>query len=264
MDLGLREQGVIVTGAASNIGRAIALAFAAEGARLAILDIDEAGAEAVAAEARRLGAADAVPYRCDVTEPEQVERALTAARERWGTFRVLVNNVGWDRLGLFLEESWESIERKLRLNLWSTLVCCRLGLPHLVEQRGGAVVNISSDAGRIGEFREATYSACKAGVIALTKALAREYGRYGVRANCVCPGTIIPREGEAGAQSMWRSEGLGSWDTPEMRERIARAYPLRRLGTADEVARVVVFLASEAASFVTGQTVSVSGGYTMV
>ncbi len=264
MELGLRGQGVIVTGAASNIGRAIALAFAEEGARVGILDVDEPGAEAVAGEARRRGADDAVAFRCDVTEPAQVEAALAELLRRWGTFHLLVDNVGWDRLGLFLEESWESMERKVRLNLWSALVCCRLALPHLVEQRRGAVVNISSDAGRIGEFREATYSACKAGVIALTKALAREYGRYGVRANCVCPGTIIPREGEAGAQSMWRGEGLDSWGTPEMRERIARAYPLRRLGTAEEVARVVVFLASEAASFVTGQTVSVSGGYTMI
>lgn len=266
MDLGLQGKGVIVTGAGSNIGRAIALAFAREGAKVAVVDIDQEAGERTVYQAEAVGADAACFVACDVTERAQVAAMADEVAGRFGRIDVLVNNVGWDRLRLFLEEPWEEMERKVRLNLWSVLICSRVVLPRFVAQRAGAVVNIASDAGRIGEFREAVYSACKGGVIALTKALARECGRYGVRVNCVCPGTTMPSSPEeAGTYSMWRSgEELASWTTEEMRERIARAYPLRRLGTAAEVANAVLFLASEAASFITGQTLSVSGGYTMM
>lgn len=266
MELGLRGKGVVVTGAASNIGRAIALAFAREGAKVAVVDIDREAGERTSWQAESLGAEAATFLLCDVTDREQVAAMAEEVGQRFGAIDVLVNNVGWDRPRLFVEEPWEDMERKVRLNLWSVLTCSRIVLPGMVERRAGSVVNIASDAGRVGEFREAVYSACKGGVIALTKALARECGRYGVRVNCVCPGTTMPSTPEdAGAYSMWRAgEELASWTTEEMRERIARAYPLRRLGTADEVARAVVFLASEAASFITGQTLSVSGGYSMI
>lgn len=266
MELGLRGKSVIVTGAGSNIGRAIALAFAREGAQVAVVDIDREAGERTSWLAESQGAAAAAFVPCDVTDRDQVAAMAEEVTRRFGRIDVLVNNVGWDRLRLFLEEPWEEMDRKVRLNLWSVLICSRIILPRLVEQRSGAVVNIASDAGRMGEYREAVYSACKGGVIALTKALARECGRHGVRVNCVCPGTTMPATpDDAGAYSMWRpGEELASWTSEEMKERIARAYPLRRLGTADEVANAVVFLASDGASFITGQTLSVSGGYTMM
>ncbi|MDT7944316.1 MAG: SDR family oxidoreductase [Dehalococcoidia bacterium] len=266
MDLGLKGKGVIVTGGASNIGRAIVLTFAREGARIAIAEIDDQGAERVAHQAQDLGAEVALPIHCDVTDRAQVEAMVQRAIEELGGVHALVNNVGWDRLCLFLDDTWEDMEKKVRINLWSVIYGCRAVLPHMIERGGGAIVNIGSDAGRMGEYREAVYSACKGGIISLTKALAREYGRYNVRVNCVCPGTTIPQSAEeVGSQSMWRAgSGLDAWTSPEMRERIARAYPMRRLGTAQEVANAVVFLASDAASFITGQTLSVSGGYTMM
>ncbi len=266
MDLGLRDKVAIVTGGGSNIGRAITLALAEEGAKVAVAEIDREAGERVTTLAREMGAPDALLLPCDVTDREQVEAMVKQVLARWGAVHVLVNNVGWDRLCLFLEDSWEDMEKKVRLNLWSVINCCRAVLPHMIEAGGGAIVNIGSDAGRMGEYREAVYSACKGGVIALTKALAREYGRYNVRVNCVCPGVTIPQtEEEVGSYSMWRgATEVARFAAPEMRERIIRAYPLRRLATPQEVAKAVVFLASDAASFITGQTLSVSGGYTMM
>ena len=134
----------------------------------------------------------------------------------------------------------------------------------MIERQSGAIVSISSDAGRMGEYREAVYSACKAGVIALSKSLARETGRYGLRFNMVCPGLVVPDQSEVtGTESMW-AQGMQDLFTDEILERVRRAYPLRRMGSAQEVANAVVFLASDAASFITGQTLSVSGGYTMM
>jgi 2-hydroxycyclohexanecarboxyl-CoA dehydrogenase len=138
-------------------------------------------------------------------------------------------------------------------------------LDGMVARRAGAIVSLGSDAGRIGEFREGVYGACKAGVIALSKTLAREVGRHGIRLNVVCPGMTMPDSDEdIGGLSMWASETNKAFATDEMRARIAKAYPLRRLGRPEDVAPAVLFLASDAAGFITGQTLSVSGGYTMM
>ena len=158
-----------------------------------------------------------------------------------------------------LREEWE---KEVQVNLWGTINCIHAVVPGMVERQSGAIVCISSDAGRIGEFREAVYSACKAGIIALSKSIARETGRYGLRLNVVCPGvTVPPPEESVSDESMWLQ--MRDIFTEDVRERVQRNYPLRRLGTAREVANATVFLASDAASFITGQTLSVSGGYTM-
>ena len=142
-------------------------------------------------------------------------------------------------------------------------ICIHAVLPHMVERGSGSIVAISSDAGRMGEYREAVYSACKAGVIALSKAVARETGRNGIRLNAVCPGIVVPPQEESiSSESMWNQ--MRDVFTEDIRERVQRNYPLRRLAAASEVANAVVFLASDAASFITGQTLSVSGGYTMI
>ena len=175
---------------------------------------------------------------------------------------MLVNNVGWSVDRLFMEKPLDVLVKEVDLNLWSPINCVRAVLPHMIERQSGCVVSISSDAGRMGEYREAVYSACKAGVIALNKSLARETGRYGIRLNTVCPGLTVPEPEEMSAESMWHE--MRDIFTDETLERVKRAYPLRRLGTAQEVANAVVFLASDAAGFITGQTLSVSGGYTMM
>ncbi|MCS7207842.1 MAG: SDR family oxidoreductase [Dehalococcoidia bacterium] len=264
MDLGLRGKSVIVTGGGSNIGRAIVLAFAQEGARIAIAEIDEPQAHKVAQEVARLGTgATALVVKTDVTDYASVENMVNRVLQAYGAIDVLVNNVGWTVDRLFLEKPREEWEKEVKVNLWGVINCCRAVLPHMVQRQRGAVVSISSDAGRMGEYREAVYGACKAGVIALMKALAREVGRYNIRLNAVCPGLTVPRsDEEVGEASMWKQQR--AIFTDEVMERAKRNYVLRRLGTAQEVANAVVFLASDAASFITGQTLSVSGGYTMM
>ena len=174
-----------------------------------------------------------------------------------------MNNVGWTVDRLFMEKPRHEWEREVQVNLWGAINCIHAVLPGMIEQRAGAIVCISSDAGRMGEYREAVYSACKAGVIALSKSIARETGRHGLRLNVVCPGLVVPPDDESiSEESMWNQ--MREVFTEEVRERVGRNYPLRRIGTAQEVANAVVFLASDAASFITGQTLSVSGGYTMM
>jgi 2-hydroxycyclohexanecarboxyl-CoA dehydrogenase len=265
MELNLADKSVVVTGGGSNIGRAISLAFARERAHVTIADIDEAQGAKVAREAEGAGAASAAVVRTDVTRWDQVHAMVLSVEQRLGRLDVLVNNVGWTLERLFVEKTREEWEKEVGLNLWGMINCTRAVLDGMIARQSGAIVSMGSDAGRMGEFREAVYAACKGGVIALTKSLAREVGRYGIRLNVVCPGMTVPdSEEEFGGQSMWAQETNRAWSTPEMRARIAKAYPLRRIGRPEDIAPAVLFLASDAASFVTGQTLSVSGGYTMM
>jgi 2-hydroxycyclohexanecarboxyl-CoA dehydrogenase len=264
MELGLAGKTVIVTGGGSNIGRGISLAFAREQVNLTIADIDEAQAQKTATQSTELGAKTLV-VKTDVSDWDQVQAMVQKTLDTFGHIDVLVNNVGWTVERLFMEKPRAEWEREIQLNLWSMINCTRAVLDPMVAQKKGAIVSIGSDAGRMGEFREGVYAACKAGVMGLTKTLAREVGRHGVRLNVVCPGTTMPSsEEEVGETSMWVGAFGKGWNTPEMRERIAKAYPLRRIGQPQDVANAVVFLASDAASFITGQTLSVSGGYTMM
>ena len=140
----------------------------------------------------------------------------------------------------------------------------RAVLPHMIEQKQGSIVNIGSDAGRVGEFRESIYSAAKGGVISFTKNTAREFGRFQIRANCICPGATVPTEEETGKTSLFQQDEVKKLFPPEVQEKLAKhGYPLRRLGKGQDIANMVVFVASNRASWVTGQTISVSGGYSM-
>ena len=262
MELGLAGKTVIVTGGGSNIGRAISLAFAKEGSNVVIADIDEVQAQKVVDQANALGGRTIV-VKTDVTKLDSVEAMVKKALEQFGKIDVLVNNVGWDAPQPFTSTTPEFWEKVISLNYRSDLNCFKAVLPHLIEQKKGAIVSIASDAGRVGEFRESVYSGCKAGVIALTKAVAREVGRYGVRLNVVCPGVTVPAPDEVGEQSMWQGE-VAAMFTPEVQQKAAAGYPLRRLGKGEDVAKAVVFLASDAGDYITGQTLSVSGGYSMM
>ena len=264
MELGLEGKSVIVTGGGSNIGRAIVLALASEGCRITIAEIDQPQGEKVAEEVAAMStSAQALVIGTDVADHRQVEIMVEQVLSQHGAIDVLVNNVGWTIDRLFLEKPREEWEKEVTLNLWSSINCIRAVLPHMTERERGSIVSVASDAGRMGEYREAVYSACKGGVIALSKAIAREVGRHGVRLNIVCPGLTVPQSREEmGQHSMWVQ--MSEVFTPDVLERVKRSYPLRRIGTAEEVANAVVFLASDAASFITGQTLSVSGGYTMM
>ncbi len=264
MNLNLAGKTVIVTGAGSNIGRAIALAFARERANVVVAEIDEGQGAKTAAEATALGATS-IAVGTDVTRWESVQATVRSVEERFGRVDVLVNNVGWTRDALFMEKTRDEWEREVQINLWGMINCTRAVLDGMIARKGGAIVSMGSDAGRMGEFREGVYGACKAGVIALSKSIAREVGKFGIRLNVVCPGMTMPRsDDEIGELSMWNAQENRAWRTPDMQARIAKAYPLRRVATPEDVTGAVVFLASDAASFVTGQTLSVSGGYTMM
>ena len=265
MELNLAGKSVVVTGGGSNIGRAISLAFAREGVHLTLAEIDEGQGQKVVGESTRSGAASATLVPTDVTRWESVQATVREVEGRLGRVDVLVNNVGWTYDRLFVEKERAEWEKEIQLNLWGMINCTRAVLDGMIRRKAGAIVSLGSDAGRMGEFREGVYAACKAGVMALSKSLAREVGRHGIRLNVVCPGMTIPAsEDDFGARSMWAAEANRAWSTPEMQARIAKAYPLRRTGKPEDVASAVVFLASDAAGFITGQTLSVSGGYTMM
>ncbi len=263
MELDLKGKTVIVTGGASNIGRAISLAFAKEDSNVVIAEIDEKQGKKVAHQCNSLGKGRSVILKTDVTKLDEVKAMVNKVLNEFGKIDVLVNNVGWDLPQPFTNTTPDFWDKVITLNYRSDLNCIKTVLPHMIEQKGGNIVSISSDAGRVGEFREAVYSGCKAGVIALSKAIAREVGRYGIRLNAVCPGVVIPKEGEISEASMWKG-GIQFFGPEVVVEKMKKAYALRRLGTAEEVANTVVFLASDAASFITGQAISVSGGYSMI
>lgn len=264
MDLQLKDKVVVVTGAASNIGRAIALGFAREGARIVLGDIDIPQAEAVASQARTLGAASAVVAACDVTQLDQVQAMFGMTVERFGTVDVLVNNVGWDQLMFFSQTTPEFWQRIIQINFVGVLNCTSTALGIMAPQNRGAIVSISSDASRQGEPREAVYGGMKAAVNSFMKTIAKEHGRHGIRCNVVCPGVTLPEEDtELGGNSMWVNRD--SMFTPEQLEKITRSLPLKKVGRPRDIANAVLFLASDAvAGHVTGQVLSVSGGYSMV
>lgn len=262
MDLGYSGISVVVTGAASNIGRAIALGFAAEGARVTIGDIDAEQGARVAEEARACGA-QAQALTTDVTDLAQVQRLFGAAESGHGPVKVLVNAVGWDQLMYFTQTTPEFWDKIIRINYIGVLNCTKVALDGMLKSGGGAIVSVSSDASRQGEAREAVYGGVKAAINSFMKSVARENGRFGVRCNVVCPGVTIPDEpGDVGARSMWASKG--AMFTDEQLQKVAQALPLKKIGKPRDIANAVLFLASDrVAGHVTGQVLSVSGGYSM-
>jgi 2-hydroxycyclohexanecarboxyl-CoA dehydrogenase len=242
----LDDRVAVVTGAAQGIGRAIAEKLADEGATVVVTDVNEPGARDTAASLGR----GALGLRTDVTDRASVDAMVAQVRESFGRIDVLVNNAGWDVAEPFVDSSPETWEKVIAINLVGVLHTCHAVLPVMAEQGSGRVVNLGSDAGRVGSSGEAVYSAAKGGVIAFTKTIARELARHQVTANCVCPG---PTD----------TELFASMGGPKLREALIKAIPLKRLGRPEDVANVVAFLASDEAAYLTGQTVSVSGGLSM-
>jgi 2-hydroxycyclohexanecarboxyl-CoA dehydrogenase len=252
--LKLSGKTALVTGAGRGIGRAIALALAREGCRVGTADILPGSAAAAAADVEALGVKGfALPV--DLTSRAEVESMVDEALAQFGQIDILVNNAGWDRMGLFLDTDEVTWDRIIAINLKAMLYVCKAVLPHMVARGAGKVVNVASDAGRVGSSGEAVYSATKGAVIAFSKALAREMARYRITVNVVCPGlTETPLLQSLRDQSPKMEKIL---------EAVTRATPLGRVATPEEIAEAVAFFASPGADFVTGQTLSVSGGLTM-
>ena len=249
----LADKVAVVTGGASGIGRAIAEALAREGARVAVVDLNASGsADTVHAIEKAGGAGAAHPL--DITDVAAVNAMTAAVVARWGGLHVLVNCAGWDTPMPFVDTTPEFWDKILAINLKGPIACTHAALRQMMTQPSGKIIFIASDAGRVGSTGEAVYSAAKGGLIALTKTLAREMARHRINVNCVCPG---PSD-----TPLFQKEFAAV--SPKLAESLKRVIPWGRLGVPEDVAPAVVFLASDDAGFITGQTLSVSGGLTMV
>ncbi len=262
MDLGLKEKIAIVAGGASNIGRAISITLAGEGATVVIVDIDKEQMEKVV-ETINASGNKATAMKTDATDYNEVEKMVKKVMDQFGKIDILINSIGWDRMHFFVETTPDFWDTVININFRVALNCYRLVLPHMIERNSGNIISISSDAGRIGEFQEGVYSGCKAAQIALSKTVAKEVGRYGIRVNVVCPGLTLATKPEEVGELGRFGRGFAPPD-PERIEKASKLYALRRIGKAQDIANAVAFLASDAASFITGQTLSVSGGYSMM
>jgi 2-hydroxycyclohexanecarboxyl-CoA dehydrogenase len=251
--MNLKDKVAIVTGSGGGIGRGIALKFGSLGARVVVADLKFDGAKETVSLLERAGGRGQA-LGTDITDRNQVQEMVKATLAKFGQLDILVNNAGWDVIEPFTKNTPELWEKVIAINLKGPIYCIRAVLDHMMEKKYGKIVNIGSDAGRVGSSGEAVYSACKGGIIAFTKTMAREMARYQININCVCPGpTETPllaemTKGETGAKII---------------DAMTKAVPFRRLAQPDDIAGAVAFLASEEAAFITGQTLSVSGGLTM-
>ncbi|HOV63665.1 MAG TPA: SDR family NAD(P)-dependent oxidoreductase [Spirochaetia bacterium] len=238
---------VFVTGAARGIGKAIALRFAQEGARVFLVDLMET--EGIAAEMQNNGY-QARSISLDITDPDAVKDAVDRLVKREGSIDILVNNAGIIARGTIKDLDYETWLKVIDVNLNGSFNCCKAVVPHMIRQRKGRILNIASIAGKMGDITAApAYGASKGGVITLTRSLARELAIYGITVNAIAPHAI-----ETDMSAEW---------SEEKRQEVIQSIPLKRMGTALEVAEAVLFLASEKASFITGETLNINGGYLM-
>ena len=247
---GLRDRAVVVTGAASGIGRAIATRLGDEGGRVGIFDIDVQGGQKTR-DAIAAAGGDAHFYQVDITDFENVAAAVAQFELDVAPVAGLVNNAGWDVASPFLDTTPDLWKKLIDINLLGPLNVTKVVLEKMSERGEGRIVSIASDAGRVGSSGESVYAACKGGVIALTKSIAREMARSGITLNCVSPG---PSD----------TPLFSNFDpTGKLAQALERAIPMRRLGQPSDYPGIVAFLLSDDAAFITGQTISVSGGLTM-
>ena len=251
---GLGGRVVVVTGGAGGIGRATCHRFAEEGARVAVLDVNEEAAAEVAAAIVHAGG-QAAGFGCDISRRDMVDSTVDRVVTAFGPIDVLVNNAGWDVFRPFLSSTPEEWQRLIDINLVGALHMHHAVLPGMVERQFGRIVNIASDAARVGSSGEAVYAACKAALVGLTKTLAREHARHGITCNVVCPGPTDT------ALLAGVTEAAPNPD--KLREAFRRAIPLGRIGLPADLPGAIAFFASDDAEYITGQVLSVSGGLTM-
>jgi len=247
---GLDGKRAIVTGGGAGIGRAICRRLGEEGCVVAIFDIDADGAAQTASLIADAGGG-ASAYTVDIADYDAVAAAVAAFQAAQGPVDILVNNAGWDKAYRFLDTDRPFWDKVIAINLYGPLNLCHVVLKGMAERGSGRVVNISSDAGRVGSSGEAVYSACKGGIIAFAKTLARELSRSGITINTVCPG---PTD----TQLLKNVDASG-----KLAAALERAIPMRRLAQPEDYPGMVAFLVSDDAAYITGQTISVSGGLTM-
>ena len=248
------DRTVVVTGGGGGIGTAVCTSFAEEGAKVAVLDRDESAAASTAQAITDAGGT-AIAIGCDITERASVDAGIDHVNRELGSIDALVNNAGWDLFVPFVDTQPEDWSRLIDINLIGALHMHHAVIPRMIDNGGGRIVNVSSDAARVGSSGEAVYAACKAGMVALSKTLAREHSRHNITFNVVCPGptdtALLTTVTDAAA------------NPEKLREAFRRSIPIGRLGQPEDLSGAILFFASDAASFVTGQVLSVSGGLTM-
>jgi len=244
----------IITGGAGGIGSATCRRFAAEGARVAVFDRDEPGAQKVAREIEAAGG-KAQAFACDIADRPSVDAAVAASESALGPAAILVNNAGFDIFKPFLETEPSEWERLIAINLRGPLHMHHAVLPGMVERRYGRVVNVASDAARVGSTGEAVYAACKSAMLGFSKTLAREHARHGITLNVVCPGPT--------STNLFADFLKGASNPDKLMEAFRRSIPLGRIGAPDDLPGTIAFFASDDAAYVTGQVISVSGGLSM-
>ena len=251
---GLKDKTIIVTGGGGGIGGATCERLALEGARVAVFDRDLAAAEKTAARITAAGGR-ALAVACDITLRSQIDAALQTTEAALGPVDVLVNNAGWDVFKPFTQTTADEWERLIAINLVGALHMHHAVLPGMVARKSGRIVNIASDAARVGSSGEAVYAACKGGLVSFSKTLAREHARQNITVNVVCPGPT---------ETALLSAVTDTAPNPDkLCEAFTRAIPLGRLGQPQDLAGAIAFFASDDAGFITGQVLSVSGGLTM-
>ncbi|MBO9649786.1 MAG: 2-hydroxycyclohexanecarboxyl-CoA dehydrogenase [Variovorax sp.] len=245
---------VVVTGGGGGIGGATCRRFAREGARVAIYDLNPEAAEKVAAQIREEGG-QAMAFRCDITDRASVDAAVETTLQKLGPIDVLVNNAGWDVFKPFTRTEPSQWDKLIAINLTGALHMHHAVLPGMAARKAGRIVNIASDAARVGSSGEAVYAACKGGLVAFSKTLAREHARHNITVNVVCPGPTDT--------ALFADYKEGAGNPEKLMEAFTRSIPLGRIGQPDDLPGAILFFASDDAAFVTGQVLSVSGGLTM-
>lgn len=245
---------VILTGGGGGIGGATCRLLSARGAKVAVLDMNQDAAARVVADITQQGGV-AVALKCDITNRGEVDDAIAATKAQLGPVDVLVNNAAWDVFKPFTQTVPAEWEKLIAINLVGALHMHHAVLPSMVARKSGRIINIASDAARVGSSGEAVYAACKGGLVALSKTLAREHARHGITVNVICPG---PTE-----TALFAGVVEGAANPEKLIDAFTRAIPLGRLGQPDDLARAIAFFASDDSAFITGQVLSVSGGLTM-
>jgi 2-hydroxycyclohexanecarboxyl-CoA dehydrogenase len=249
-----QDKVAVVTGGGGGIGGATCARFAREGARVAVLDRNLAGARATAERIAADGGT-ALAIECDITDRASVDAAVARVVAEWGGIDILVNNAGWDVFKPFTKTVPAEWERLIAINLVGPLNMHHAVLPGMVERKAGRIVNIASDAARVGSSGEAVYAACKGGIVALSKTLAREHARHDITVNVVCPGPTDT--------ALFADYKQGAGNPEKLEEAFRRSIPLGRIGQPQDLPGAILFFASDDAAYVTGQVLSVSGGLTM-